>query len=99
MVWCFCARDSREEPGEGEGALVVCGPWSPFVTSRGNPAMEEAGGAVVEKNNFARKLGSADKKTREKGLSLLVLWLSCQKVTCCVLFLFFLHRFASGWLY
>ncbi|KAG0602814.1 hypothetical protein M758_10G043300 [Ceratodon purpureus] len=41
--------------------------------------MEEAGGAVVEKNNFARKLGSADKKTREKGLSLLVLWLSVQK--------------------
>jgi hypothetical protein len=43
--------------------------------------MEEAGGAIVEKNNFARKLGSADKKTREKGLSLLVLWLSCQKVS------------------
>lgn len=42
--------------------------------------MEEAGGANVEKNNFARKLGSSDKKTREKGLSLLVLWLSCQQV-------------------
>lgn len=46
--------------------------------------MEEAGGAVVEKNNFARKLGSSDKKTREKGLSLLVLWLSCQQVGFCV---------------
>ena len=53
--------------------------------------MEEAGGAVVEKNNFARKLGSADKKTREKGLSLLVLWLSVQKVRSFVHF--FPHRF------
>lgn len=55
----------------------------PPVTSQTTKSveMEEAGGAIVEKNNFARKLGSTDKKTREKGLSLLVLWLSCQQVS------------------
>jgi hypothetical protein len=44
---------------------------------------EEQGGAARETNNnsFARKLGSADKKTRDKGLALLVLWLSCQQVS------------------
>lgn len=45
--------------------------------------MGEVGVAVVGKTNFARQLGSADKKTREKGLSLLLLWLSCQQVSCC----------------
>lgn len=44
--------------------------------------MEEDGGALAQANSsFARKLGSADKKTRDKGLALLVLWLSCQQVS------------------
>jgi len=54
--------------------------------------MEEAGGGNGEKNNFARKLGSTDKKTREKGLSLLVLWLSCQQVSSGVSFRIAFHK-------
>lgn len=50
--------------------------------SRQRGKMEEDGGAVAQTNNsFARKLGSADKKTRDKGMALLVLWLSCQQVS------------------
>ena len=75
------------ERNKGDGVLVLC--CARFGI---RVIMEDAGGAIVEKNNFARKLGSTDKKTREKGLSLLVLWLSCQKVSCCVSLLFFPYR-------
>jgi hypothetical protein len=51
---------------------------------------EEQGGVTTETNHnsFARKLGSADKKTRDKGLALLVLWLSCQQVSAPFLIVF-----------
>jgi hypothetical protein len=52
--------------------------------------MEEKGVATGS-HSFARKLASSDVKTREKGMGLLVLWLSCQQVR--EVFFFFMSLF------